>query len=85
MTQSVGLPAGGGKQTEVVITNDTVFYKMIPPSQEEMQGGGVLQMKAEDAKLKDLQSGQMVQVWGEKSSGRVTADVVVINEPMVGP
>ena len=76
---------GETKKTEVVTTNETRFYKLIQPGMDELQGGGVFQMKAEEGTLADVQSGQMVQVWGDKSGDRVTADVVCITGLSIGP
>lgn len=69
------------KQTEVVISSDTKFYKMIQPKPEEMQKlqrGGAFQFRAEDATVDDARVGSMIMVWGTKSGDRTTAEVIYI-------
>lgn len=69
------------KQTEVVVSSDTKFYRMIQPKPEEMQkmqSGGQFQFRAEDASVDDARVGSMIMVWGTKSGDRTTAEVVFI-------
>ncbi len=69
------------KQTEVVATADTKFYRMIRPTSEDMQKmqkGGTFQFRAEDATVDDARVGSMIMVWGPKSGNRTTAEVIYI-------
>ncbi len=69
------------KQTEVVVTADTKFYRMIRPTSEDMQKmqkGGSFQFRAEDATGDDARVGSMIMVWGPKSGNRTTAEVIYI-------
>ncbi len=93
LTLSKMPPSGGGivfvgpggpdmsKQTEVIATADTKFYRMIRPTPEDMQKmqkGGTFQFRAEDATVEDARVGSMIMVWGPKSGNRTTAEVIYI-------
>ncbi len=69
------------KQTEVVISADTKFFKMIQPKPEEiqkMQSSGRFQLRAEDATVDEARVGSMTTAWGTKSGDRTTAKVTFI-------
>ena len=69
---------GEWKQIEVVVTHDTKIYKAIPPSPEEMEKGGEFQQKVEEATLADVQVDEQIEVWGQRSGDRITAEVIYI-------
>ncbi len=77
--------AGETKVVEVVVTNQTRLLKAIAPSPDEVRKGGTFQMTSEEITLEQIQAGSMVQVWGEKTGDRVVADVIMMQEAMVGP
>jgi len=80
-----GARAGGtqatSRQGEVLITDETKFYKATTgaPDQRAQFGTSVQpQAQATEATAADLKVGSNIMVWGPKSGERVTAEVIYI-------
>ena len=78
---------GGGKQEEVVITNETqIYHDTTEPPDRPPSGADsrVLQQTVENGTLEDLHtSSSLVMVWGRRNGDRVVADVLVYSDLII--
>jgi hypothetical protein len=75
-----------GPKVEVVINNDTMIYlETTQPPNGPLTSGEtlVMQQSVEEGSLDDLTSQSSVTVWGRKSGDRISAEVVLISNPIM--
>ena len=71
-----------GPEVEVVITKETLIYRDVTKFDLENPSAAV-QQELEPGSLEDLNSQNMVSVWGQKTGDRLVAEVILFTLPML--
>lgn len=74
----------GDKETEVVVTSDTLVYMDVTTeSIDESQDGGVVKQTLKPGSVDEIGQYSVVMAWGEKRGDRVVARVLLYSPPPV--
>jgi hypothetical protein len=74
----------GDKETEVVITSDTLVYVDVTTEiVDESHDGGTVKQVLESGSVDEVGEYSVVMVWGEKRGDRVVADTLLYTPPPV--
>jgi hypothetical protein len=72
------------KETEVVVTNETVVYvDVTAESLSEFSGGDTVQQKLKPGTVEEIGEYSIVMAWGDKRGDRVIARLLVYTNPPV--